>query len=314
MTARPLDHAGDLAYLTRRHAIDRMSGALPVLSLLVFLLPACETPARTEVRSVRIVSSAMGGEWPALVVLPASYAREPDRRFPVLYLLHGASGEHTSWVANTPLAVLLEDEDKARDVIVVCPNGRTGGWYVDSPHRPGSNVETHIVKELIPHIDSVFRTDARRGARGIAGYSMGGHGALTLAAKHPDLFTSASSLSGILDITRWPGHWRLTETFGPLEEDRDFWVANSAVGLAPAYAGKARGVSLLVDCGDADVVFEENRDYHSRLEELGVPHVYKGRSGGHTWRYWAEHLAEHLDFHLASFEAARTDERPEGKE
>ena len=302
MTAQRLDHAGDLTCLTRRHAMNRMNRALPVLSCLVFLLPACETPGRAEIRSVRIASSAMGGKWPGLVVLPASYAREPDRRFPVLYLLHGASGEHTSWVANTPLAKLLENESKTRDVIVVCPNGRGCGWYVDSPHKRNSNVETHLVKELIPHIDSNFRTEARRGARGIAGYSMGGHGALTLAAKHPELFASASSLSGILDITRWPGHWRLRETFGPLEENRDFWVANSALGLAPAYAGKARGVSLLIDCGDGDPAFEENGDYHRRLEGLGVPHVYKERPGGHTWRYWAKHLAEHLDFHLASFE------------
>ena len=269
-------------------------------ALCTVLLPACETAGRTDIRRVVIESPAMGRPWPALVCLPPSYGLEPERRFPVLYLLHGAKGEHSSWLRSTPLARLLG----TRDLIVVCPNGRVYGWYVDSQYRPNSNVETHIVKELIPYVDREFRTDPRREARAIAGYSMGGHGALTLAAKHPELFSSASSLSGILDTVRWLGHWGLEGTFGPLEESRGSWVASSAMGRAEDFTGRAREVRLLVDCGFDDVAYPENVDFHEKLLSLGVPHEYRERRGRHNWAYWSAHLAEHLDFHLESFRPA----------
>ena len=287
---------------------SRQGSATLRMSILVVALAAifvsCDGAVTTRggarVESIRVESRAMGKPWPALVILPPAYFAEEERRFPVLYLLHGASGDHQSWVRYTSL---LKDV-QTRDLIVVCPYGRTHGWYVDSPQREHSNVETHIVKELVPHIDANYRTVAGRESRAIAGYSMGGHGAVTLAAKHPEMFVSASSLSGILDITRWPRHWMLTETFGSLEEHREFWVANSGLGLAETFTASAKGVSLFVDCGRSDVAFEENRDFHRLLGKLGVAHVYRDRPGGHNWAYWSDHIAEHLDFHLECMRAA----------
>jgi S-formylglutathione hydrolase FrmB len=287
---------------TGRDGVRRRAAILGIALATAFA--SCDSAVTTRggarVESISIESRAMGKPWPALVILPPAYFAEKERRFPVLYLLHGASGDHQSWVRYTSV---LSDIEK-RELIVVCPYGRTYGWYVDSPRRENSKVETHVVKELVPHIDANYRTVAGRESRAIAGYSMGGHGAVTLAAKHPEMFVSASSLSGILDITRWPRHWMLTEVFGPMDESREFWVANSAMGLAKAFTASAKEVSLFVDCGRADVAFEENRDFHRLLGKLGVAHVYKDRPGGHNWEYWSDHIAEHLDFHLKCMGAA----------
>ena len=266
-------------------------------------------PGSVSVECVAIESRAMGGRWPAVVVLPAAYERQPERRFPVLFLLHGAGGEHWSWVRYSALAELLA----SRDVICVCPNGRVYGWYVDSPYKRNSKVETHVTKELVPYIDEHFRTIPRRGARGVCGFSMGGHGALTLAAKHPDVFSSASSLSGILDITRWPRYWEIAKALGPLEENRALWAASSALGMVGQFKKAASGVRLFVDCGFGDFAYPENREFHERLERLGVPHLYKEREGEHDWRYWSSHVAEHLDFHLESFKAAEKAPEVDGR-
>jgi len=247
----------------------------------------------------------MGRPHPAVVVLPAAYRDEPDSRFPVLYLLHGAQGDHWSWAKATNLV----REVARRRLIVVCPNGRPNGWYVDSPRVRGSNVESHIIGELIPYVDSHYRTIPRREGRAIAGYSMGGHGALVLASRHPESFTSASSLSGILDITRWPGHWGIARVLGPFQEGRELWRASSATGRAETFARDSRGLRLMIDCGLDDIAYPENLEFHGLLARLGVPHVWKERPGRHDWRYWSAHLAEHLDFHLSAMQEAIASQR-----
>ena len=245
---------------------------------------------------------------PALVLLPPSYAQQPAARYPVLYLLHCAGGDYKMWMQGTGLIRELA----SRELIVVCPEGTPLGWYMDSPVRPRSAIETHLVSELIPQIDREFRTLAARSGRAIDGFSMGGHGAITLAAKHPDLFASAGSFGGILDLPRWPGHWGLDAVLGPLATSREVWTAHSAMGLSERFAKEAAGIKLLIDCGLDDFALPENRAFNQRLGELGVPHVYREREGGHELEYCAQHLPEHLDFHLAALKEAASSQPAAG--
>jgi len=247
-----------------------------------------------------IESKAMGRPMPVLVLLPPSYAQRPAARYSVLYLLHCAGGDYRMWAQGTDLIRELA----SRELIVVCPDGTSHGWYLDSPIRPRSAVETHLVRELIPRIDRDFRTLAARSGRAISGFSMGGHGAITLAAKHPDLFASASSFGGILDLTRWPGHWGLDAVLGPFATGREVWSAHSALGLAGRFAKEAAGIKLMIDCGRDDFALPDNRLFHRRLDELAVPHTYRERAGGHEIAYCSRHLSEHLDFHLAAMKVA----------
>jgi S-formylglutathione hydrolase FrmB len=235
---------------------------------------------------------------PALVLLPPSYTQHPEARYPVLYLLHSAGGDYRLWADHTQLMIDLT----SREMIVVCPDGTPLGWYLNSPVLPNSKVETYLIKELIPHIDRQFRTIDRSSGRAISGFSMGGHGAITLAAKHPDRFASASSIGGILDLSRWPGQWGLDMVLGPAADEPDRWLAYSSLGMATRFAKEAVDIKLFIDCGLDDFALPENRAFHQRLDELGIRHTYQERAGGHDLSYCSRYLPEHLDFHLDAME------------
>lgn len=139
----------------------------------------------------------------ASVYLPPSYATHPRRRYPVVYLLHGFGADDRAFIAgayqNLDIRISMDSLVRAglvREMIIVTPNARNrfdGSFYSNSPAT--GNWEDFVVSDLIPFIDSHFRTIARRGARGIAGHSMGGFGALLLAARHPELFSAVYALS-----------------------------------------------------------------------------------------------------------------------
>ncbi len=130
------------------------------------------------------------------VLLPASYddPANAGRRYPVLLLLHGASGDSDDWIEQTDIEELTADDD----LIVVMPDGGAGGFYTDWPDGP--QWESFHIRTLLPHIDATFRTDARRQARAIGGLSMGGYGTMHYATRYPDLFVAAAPMSGAVDI------------------------------------------------------------------------------------------------------------------
>lgn len=240
-------------------------------------------------------SQALGKKQAFLVLIPEEV--KSDQRLPVLYLLHGAYGGETDWTERTD----VENYVAGDDLIVVMPSAGSFSWYLDSPREATSAAETYITKELIPLVDSTLPTIPSREGRGICGLSMGGHGALSLAAKHPDLFSSASSLSGILRITNHPNSWHLRDRLGPMDASPEIWQANSVYELADRFVGS--DVALLFDTGREDETgaVEDCRQTHERLNALGVPHTYEEFPGKHNWAYWDEHIVRHLAFHEDGF-------------
>jgi len=261
---------------------------------LGWLLPARATKA--NLRLLTIQSKELHKSTPLYIYLPEGYATS-RKRYPVLYLLHGAYGSYKDWVEKTDVAELAD----AYHMILVFPDGSPFGWYVDSPFDSTYRYESYLVRELIPTIDSHYRTLGDRWHRGICGLSMGGHGAISLAEKHPDLFGSASSLSGILDITRHPTQWHIADRLGPYGQNIRLWRQNSCYYLAPRLVNAH--VKLLFDDGKSDFAFPENLAFHLRLDSLHVAHLFRVFPGAHTWQYWAAHIGEHLEFHNAVFEA-----------
>jgi endo-1,4-beta-xylanase len=139
-------------------------------------------------------SACMGTEVGYNVFLPEGY-EAGDARYPVIYFLHGAGGDENSDAAGfSGLVRGLIAEKKIPPVICVFPNGGMSG-YRDRPEGKVL-VETMIVDELVPLIDREFRTVASREGRVLAGFSMGGGGAVRLALRHPDLFSAAGSWAG----------------------------------------------------------------------------------------------------------------------
>lgn len=166
------------------------------------LPPAAGTLVHDTVRSSALRGNPTGdpADRHVAVYLPPSYGSDPARRYPVVYLLHGFAGDPSQWTGErmrVPQAMdSLVAAGAVREMIVVMPDGKNafgGSFYADSPAT--GRWEDFVARELVRHVDRRYRTVPRPAGRGIAGWSMGGHGALRLAARHPDVFGAAYALS-----------------------------------------------------------------------------------------------------------------------
>ena len=182
---------------------------------LVTLLPRPElhaeqtaAPPRERLEEVQVRASGLEGnllgdpsEQPVRVYLPPTYRTNAARRYPVLYLLQGYMGKPSEWTDGYQGMKLDQTMDSligagAREMIVVVPNGRNGyfgSFYLNSPVT--GNWEDYLTRDLVSFIDGRYRTLAQAESRGIAGHSMGGYGALSLAMRHPDVYGATYGLS-----------------------------------------------------------------------------------------------------------------------
>lgn len=160
------------------------------LTLLVIIFPASGFCGRVD--TIKVYSEAMHKDIPCVVIVPDLYGKL-QASYPVVYLLHGYSGDYLDWISRVPS---LRDAVDEFHLIIVCPDGGFSSWYFDSPVDSTMRYETFVSGELVPAIDKRYHTIGDKGHRGICGLSMGGHGALYLAIRHPDLFGAAVSISG----------------------------------------------------------------------------------------------------------------------
>ena len=272
--------------------------------LLALLLTAAQASFAARVDTLAIASPAMGKTFRAAVVLPASYAKHKKARYPVLYLLHGAYGHFDDWLKSPPDKQLVQRLADQYNLIIVLPEGETFSFYLDSPLNPASQFETHLTKEVLPQIDQAYRTVAERRGRVIAGLSMGGHGALYLAARHPDLYAAAGSMSGALDLTTFnrklspEAAAQRAQLWAPIlgseTANPERFTANSVVNLVDQLHQAGR--PIILDCGTEDGLLDINREVHRRLLYNHTPHDYTERPGGHTWAYWQVALPNQVLF------------------
>ncbi len=269
--------------------------ALAGVLLLVFgLFNSCERikPLLSGQVHIEYVSSAsMHTFIPLATILPESYHQKENqnRRYPVIYLLHGYSGDYMQWIKIADLPALASKYE----TILVCPDGGYDSWYVDSPVDSTVRYETHILREVITYIDTTYRTMGHRG-RAITGLSMGGHGALRFISLYPDSFAAAGSMSGILDLRPFPQSWNIQGRLGPYEQFKERWAKNSNVILVRRLKGRNKGI--LVDCGTEDFALAVNRAYRDSAQVHGVPVEYGEFPGGHNREYWRSRIEAHIQF------------------
>ena len=223
-------------------------------------------------------SEARGGPVSFHIYVPPDYAAHPDRRFPVVYWLHGSGGG----VSGIPqLAAELDQairDRKAPPFLVVFVNGLSMGMYVDWSNGKAP-METIIVHELRPYIDSSWRTLATREGRLLDGFSMGGYGAARFGLRYPELFRTVSMMgAGPLQefLTTAPRASKaqaeelLREVYGGSQAG---FQAVSPRRYARENAARLAGRSRLrLVIGDRDETFGNNQDFHAYLEGLGIPH------------------------------------------
>jgi S-formylglutathione hydrolase FrmB len=243
-------------------------------------------------------SNACAAKMPYYAFVP----QESKEDCPVLYLLHGAFDSYTAWKDHAE-NIICELVSEYR-VIIVTPEGGSFGWYADSQLVKNNQVETYFFNELIPDVQRKFHTNGRCS---IAGLSMGGHGAFVLCLRHPGVFSSVSSMSGILDITRHKSQWRLTEVFGPYEGERvEDWEQHSAFILVERAGEEIRSLPMLITVSkDDQLSIDDNRLVHGQLDKMKVQHLYYESPGGHDWAYWTSQLPLHVSFHACWLKSIR---------
>ena len=249
-------------------------------------------------------SKILKGERKFAVYLPPNYDSS-SRSYPVLYLLHGYTDDHTGWiqfgeVLHIADRAILSGESTA--MIIVMPDADTGGAGYTNALSGKWNYEDFFFEEFMPHIEERFRIKKDKRFRVIAGLSMGGGGSFIYALRRLDLFSSAAPLSASL---------------GPqsLEEMKDFTYLgytssnhnqkdferysnrNNPLQLVENMEAKdLNSVRWYIDCGDDDFLYKSNSLMHIKMRGKNVKHEFRIRDGGHSWSYWRASLPKVLEF------------------
>lgn len=242
------------------------------------------------VDTVAIYSKAMNKSLPCVVIKPSGY-ESGSNRYPVVYLLHGHSGNYSNWIQRVPDLKTYVDQHQ---IIVVCPDGGFNSWYLDSPVDTASKFETYVGKEIPEYIDAHYNTIQNKKARAITGLSMGGHGGLFLGFRHQDVFGACGSMSGGVDLRPFPRNWQLGQKLGDTIQNADNWKNYSVVNVIEKYT--ADSLAIIVDCGTEDFFYDVNKALHEKMLKLKIKHDYIERPGRHDWPYWNNAIKYQLLF------------------
>lgn len=249
----------------------------------------------------RFTSKAMGSERNYGIVLPPDYANQPQRRYPVIVLLHGGHGDERDYENKARLTSILHDlyrSNRLPHAIVVTPDGndnRGSSPFYDPQYfdGPNGNVATLIGSELVQVIKSRYRTLEQPQFWAIGGLSSGAYGAFNIGLRYPNHFRILFSHTGYF-----------TDKSGTQNSPQLF------VSQLPVVQRKQ--LRVYMDAGDADEKYlQATQNFHNTLNQLGIMNEFRVFPGGHGivgqnsgWNYWHKHLSDSLRFTGKQFNAA----------
>ncbi len=249
----------------------------------------CFFGASAKVDTLEVKSPLIEDPMRITVITPDSPGEEA---YPTVYLLNGYSGDYRSWCQIRPD---LDSLATAYGMIFVCPDGMDS-WYWDSPADPKMQMESFITKELVPMIDDKYPTIPDPQQRAVTGLSMGGHGGLWLGMRHPEIFGSAGSTSGGVNIIPFTSKWKMEQRLGSYQDNKELWEEHTVINLVPQL--EPGQLNIIFDCGTEDFFAQVNEQLHQALLEKGIPHDYISRPGNHSSAYWSNSiLYQILYFH-----------------
>lgn len=303
--------------------------------------PSAGAGPRGRVLTDTLWSQALGVKKAVVVYLPPSYDADRSKRYPVAYYLHGLTGDETNWSKQGQIQTVMDSlvAKGAPEMILVMPDG-DDGWYTtwnllitvdqckkaklsrenpDTYCVPWGHYDDYVAYDLVQWTDGKYRTKADRAHRGIAGLSMGGYGAISLALGYPNQFAAAASHSGVLsplyagphpftppvqygagDMAALEQGWgRMWPYVAPVFGGRDstgWWPRDPARRLQRLVAAKQPVPALFADVGTEDGLADQSRAFRYEAERAGVSVVYHEWPGKHDWPYWRAHVGESLSF------------------
>jgi putative tributyrin esterase len=221
-----------------------------------------------------------------LVFKPKNYNQ--NLKYPLIYLLHGYSGNYNQWNS-------IMDGQKYADeygFIIVCPDGLFDSWYINSPVKKDWQYESFFFDELYPDIKAKYKVDDQ--SIFISGLSMGGHGALYLFIKKPELFTSAGSTSGGVVLRDFSSKYGLNDLLGnPSNEDK-IWDEYSVLPNINKLQNTNK--PFIFDCGADDFFYVYNNQLKQKCDELKLNATYISQPGAHNRAYWEKSIKQQFAF------------------
>ena len=268
---------------------------------LIISIIACRAYQPSNVKAESFYSPSMKKNMKVDIYLPPNY--NSNKKYPVLYLLHGKEGNSHSWmngflgfnaVEINKTADKLIDQGKIKPLIIISPeidNGYGINTSLKTMSVNGYNrgmYEDFIVKDLIHFIDTNYNTIPNRSNRFIGGFSMGGFAALHDSFSHQDLFSKVGVMSAALWVGGTPPelNWLY-----PSEKDKDL--------IDPITIAKTQNINDLSVCieeGDQDPFLNADSNLFNVLKQKKIDTTYHGYSGGHTYSFWQKHSEELLLF------------------
>jgi S-formylglutathione hydrolase FrmB len=294
------------------------------LALFIALAPAPalgQSDGSPLVKTIEFEAKSVGRKMKYNIALPEKY-EATQQRYPVLYLLHGFTSNYTAWARlGAPRAA------RAYELIVVMPDVGNS-WYAnwaESEDGQKNDWEDFIIKDLIGHVDSTFRTIANREGRAINGLSMGGYGGLMLGLRHPDMFCAIGSHSGAVAFAKGvadrlragselspPGGNRTPsdkpnpdikiEGFSSQAERSPKGKLFATAEQADAYdpfklvlaVPKDKLPHIYLDCGTDDRLIKSNVEFAKLLMENRIPFTFAESPGGHAGAYWSREIGHSM--------------------
>lgn len=249
-----------------------------VLFAWALCMPMCVWGARVD--TVMVKSPSMNKEVEVVIVTPDVALGATPTSCPVIYLLHGYSGNARTWMGIKPQLPQIADE---KGVIFVCPDGKNS-WYWDSPKDPSYRYETFVAKELVSYVDKHYATVPSRKGRAITGLSMGGHGGMWISIRNKATFGAGGSMSGGLDIRPFPKNWEMSTQLGELDAHKENWDNYTVINQLDKIAHN--DLAIIIDCGIGDFFLQVNNEVHHALAARKIDHDYIIRPGVHNNPYW----------------------------
>lgn len=293
---------------------------VPMILLVesVRVAPAAVQPLeRGRLHQDRRRSAILGRAMRFQVYTPPGY-EDSQTAYPVLYLLHRWGADERQWTERLrvhEVADRLISSGEVPPFLIVMPQGHKS-FFLNAAAPEGDytailesdpvffkdaltgcgNYEDYMLEEVIPHVEATYRVLADREHRAIGGVSMGGHGALTLALRHPDLFSAVGAHSPALFEESFYPPWLYGDLAGFAERDPVHLASRRSWA-----AGDSPPLRVYLDCGSADVLLPRVEALHRTLLEHGLAHEYHLYPGGHNNSYWRLHLEEYLRFYAAAW-------------
>ncbi len=227
-----------------------------------------------NVTTITYNSKTTGTNRKATVYTPPGYST--DKKYNVLYLLHGIGGDHTEWINGGSPNVILDNlyaQNKLSPMIVIMPNGRamandsaSGDIYSADKQAAFENFQYDLLNDLIPYVESKYPVLTDRVNRAIAGLSMGGGQSLNFGLKYMDYFAYAGGFSPA------------PNTYAPSK-------------MVPKPADAAAKMKVIwIGCGAQDGLYSTAQGVHNYMTQNNVPHVWYSAPGNHDFTFWKDGL------------------------